>query len=328
VFYIHPTEKWVDNVVQLMNEHQLSPDHARFMIAFFSSLDREYVEYFKSNKDQISSYSGKNFHIFTPLIYEGNTIPDDDWRHMRREFKSIGIPLESDPTFLFFSLEGGGIPRGNGGWRTYEYHPEFLAGFASAMFGEFPTKLKRAIDACIDINHPYRLAQQLTEIFRTQNLIHHHRYPQLSETISKRLPRSTVFVSHSSKDKAFVRRLVQNLAEDPSLRFWIDENEIQAGADVQRVITQSLRPTDTDWLLLVISEHSTESSWVSFEVSQFIGFGNGKNIIPVVLTKESRFPEPIDNLIRRLQYVDFSDETRWEHGVEQVKQVLRGHQGR
>lgn len=247
---------------------------------------------------------------------------------MRREFKGMGIPLHSDPTFLFFSLEGGGIPRGNGGWSTYQYRPAFFAGFACDSFREFPTKLKRAIDACIEIDHPYGLAQRLTEIFRTQNLIHHDIYAQLSDTISRRLPRATVFVSHSSKDKAFVRRLVQELGKDPSLRLWIDENEIHAGADVQRVITQSLRPTDTDWLLLVISEHSTESSWVKFEVSQFIGFASGNNIIPVVLTKECRFPEPIDNLIRRLRYVDFSDETKWKDGIDDIKRTLHAQADR
>jgi hypothetical protein len=75
VWYIHPTEKWIEEVVRLMNEQQLKPEHSRFMIAFFSSLDNEYVDYFKNNKDRISSFSSKNFHIFTPLIYEGNIIP-------------------------------------------------------------------------------------------------------------------------------------------------------------------------------------------------------------------------------------------------------------
>ncbi len=323
MFYIHPTEQWIDEVVRLMNENQLKPDSSRFMIAFFSSLDNEYLDYFKSNKERISSYSGKNFHIFTPLIYEGSTIPDGDWRHFRREFQSMGIPLQSDPTFVFFNLEGGGIPKGDG-WKTYHYYPAFFAGFACSSFGDFPTKLKRAIDACIDIKHTHLLSQRLSEIFLTENLIWHDiHHSQLRDTISRRLPKSTVFISHSSKDKPFVRRLVHELSTDNSLRVWIDENEIHAGDDIQRAITQSLRPTDTDWLLLVISEHSTESSWVNFEVSQFMGFADGKNIIPVVLAKGRHFPEPIDNLIRRLRYVDFSDETKWDDGVRDLKRVLQ-----
>lgn len=323
MFYIHPTEKWIDAVVRTMNENQLKPDSSRFMIAFFSSLDNEYVDYFKGNRNQISSYSGKNFHIFTPLIYEGNTIPDDDWRSMRSEFKSMGIPLQSDPTFVFFSLEGGGVPKVDG-WKSYHYRPTFFAGFACDSFAAFPTKLKKAIDSCIEIKHMHALARKLSEIFLSENLIPHDIHnAQLSETISSKLPKSTVFVSHSSKDKNFVRRLVHELSTDNSVRFWIDEKEIRAGDDIQHTITHSLRAADTDYLLLVISEHSTESNWVHFEVSQFMGFADGKNIIPLVLAKGHRFPEPIDNLVRRMRYVDFSEETKWDDGIKDLKNVLR-----
>ena len=73
----------------------------------------------------------------------------------------------------------------------------------------------------------------------------------------------------------------------------------------------------------MISKHLTESSWVNFEVSQFMGFAGGKNIIPVVLAKEERFPEPIDNLIRRLKYVDFSDEAKWHEGISELRNALQ-----
>lgn len=321
MFYIHPTEKWIDEVIRVMNEHQLKPDTSRFMIAFFSSLDNEFVDYFKNNKERISSYSGENFHIFTPLIYEGNIIPDDEWRYMRREFASMGIPIQSDPTFVFFCLEGGGI-RSETRWKTFTYHPRFFAGFAIGSFADFPTKLKKVIDACIDVKHTHVLEQTLTEIFLSRNLVMHGHYPQIEDTISRRLPKSTVFISHSNKDKKFVRWLVHRLSTDDSLRFWIDENEIQAGDDIQQAITSNLRAADTDYLLLVVSEHSTESSWVNFEVSQFMGFAGGKNIIPIVLNKGQHFPPPIDNLVRRLRYVDFSEESLWEDGIQDLKKVL------
>ncbi|GJQ24793.1 hypothetical protein BIY37_06995 [Candidatus Brocadia sapporoensis] len=321
MWYIHPTEKWIEEVVRLMNEQQLKPENSRFMIAFFSSLDNEYVDYFKNNKDRISSFSGKNFHIFTPLIYEGNIIPDEDWRYMRNEFKTMGIPLKNDPTFIFFSLEGGGVPK-PGGWSTYHYYPEFFAGFACSTFDRFPHKLKEAINACIEVKRTHHLAQKLSETFLSENLIWHDRVNhQFKETITRQLPKSTVFISHSSKDKAFVKKLIHELSSD--IRFWIDENEILAGADIQQTITNSLRSCDTDYLLLVISRHSTESSWVNFEVSQFMGFADGKNIIPVVLTKEESFPEPIDNLIRRLKYIDFSDESKWSEGIGELRKALQ-----
>lgn len=159
-------------------------------------------------------------------------------------------------------------------------------------------------------------------LFLSENLIWHDRVNhQFKETITRQLPKSTVFISHSSKDKAFVKKLIHELSSD--IRFWIDENEILAGADIQQTITNSLRSCDTDYLLLVISRHSTESSWVNFEVSQFMGFADGKNIIPVVLTKEESFPEPIDNLIRRLKYIDFSDESKWSEGIGELRKALQ-----
>jgi hypothetical protein len=322
VFYIHPTEKWIDEVVRLMMEKQLKPDSSRFMIAFFSSLDTQYINYFKRNRAAISSFSGKNFHIFTPVIYEGNTIPDDDWRHMRDEFKAMGIPIESDPTFLFFSLEGGGCPK-PGGWASFNYHPDFFACFASRWFKGFPTKLKHAIEACIDIDHPHFLAQKLSEIFTSENLVRHHLAPELERMIERKLPKSTVFISHSSKDKDFVQKLVHNLATDDSIRFWIDADEIHIGNDIQKTITHMLRASDTDYLLLVVSKHSTGSSWVNFELSQFIGFAEGKNIIPLLLDKGEHFPEPLDNVIRRLRYVDFSDGANWGDSISMLKTVLR-----
>ena len=92
MFHIQqPTEQWIDEVVNVINENQLKPEESKFMMAFFSSMDSEFVEYFQNNKTQISSFSGHNFHIFTPLIYEDRVIPDEEWRKMRNEFKSFSI---------------------------------------------------------------------------------------------------------------------------------------------------------------------------------------------------------------------------------------------
>lgn len=105
MFHIQqPTEQWIDEVVNVINENQLKPEESKFMMAFFSSMDSEFVEYFQNNKTQISSFSGHNFHIFTPLIYEDRVIPDEEWRKMRNEFKSFGIPIGTEPTFIFFNI--------------------------------------------------------------------------------------------------------------------------------------------------------------------------------------------------------------------------------
>lgn len=317
MFYIHPTEKWIEDVVQRMNERQLKPEQSRFMIAFFSSLDNEFVEYFKSNKDRISSYSGQNFHLFTPLIYDGNVIPDDEWRYMRNEFKNLGIPVDSDPTFIFFDLEGGGVPKSNG-WKTFSYHPRFFAGFTCNSFHNFPNKLKLVIDCCIETKHSYDLPSKLSEIFQSRSILRDGQVNhQFSQTIANKLPKSKLFISHSSIDKPFIRRLEAELSKDNELNFWLDEREILVGDDIQQTITKNL--SDSDYLLLIISDNSTKSNWVNFEVSQFMGFADGKNIIPIILNKSTTFPEPIDNLLRRIKYLDFSDDTKWDKNIQELK---------
>lgn len=315
MWYLVATEKWIVEVVRLMNERQLKPESSRFMVAFFSSMDNEFVRYFKDNKDKISSFSGRNFHIFTPLIYESDTIPDEQWREMRSQFKHSGIPLTTDPTFVFFSLEGYTSASSHG------YYPEFFAGFACSSFDNFPNKLKNAIDVCVETKHTHLLAEKLTEIFASENILWHEHGGELSDVISRRLPKSTLFISHSSFDKPFVRKLVDELSNDNSIKVWIDEKEILAGEDIQQTITNTLHH-ESDFFLLVISENSTKSSWVQFEVSQFMGFAEGRNIIPVVISKGHNFPKPIDSLITRLKYLDFTDEARWQSNIQELKRVI------
>ncbi|MDR6195694.1 hypothetical protein QE357_002746 [Siphonobacter sp. BAB-5404] len=95
-----------------------------------------------------------------------------------------------------------------------------------------------------------------------------------------------------------------------------------AGDDIQKSISKSL--SKSDYLLLIISDNSTKSSWVNFEVSQFMGFADGKNIIPIVVSKGQKFSEPIDNLIRRLKYLDFSDNNNWDKNILAIKRALTG----
>ncbi|MGO8716687.1 MAG: toll/interleukin-1 receptor domain-containing protein [Smithella sp.] len=312
MWHIHPTEKWIDEVIRLMNDNQLKPEDSKFMIAFFSSMDNEFVDYFKDNKKRISSFSGRNFHIFTPLIYDDNVISDEAWRYMRSEFKALGIPLKTDPTFVFFNLDK---------WRHDDYEPYFFAGFACSSFKDFPNKLKNAIECSIEEKETRSLARKLSEIFLSENIIPHDQVDyQFKQTITRNIPKSTLFISHSSADKPFARKLIAELSKDNSLKFWIDEKELSAGDDIQKSITSSLH--ESDYLLIVISEKSTKSNWVNFEISQFMSIAGGKNIIPLVIGKGHSFPEPIDNLIRRLKYLDFSDEIKWQENIRELKQLF------
>ena len=312
MWYLQSTIKWLEEIVRRINEKQLKPEESKFMIAFFSSLDQKFVTYFQKNKDQISSYSGQNFHIFTPLIFENNIIPDNDWRMIKKEFNSKGIPIDNDPTFIFFKIkqinEGG-------------YEPTFFAGFECNNFNNFPTKLRNVIDTSIDTENISLLQQNLTEIFLNKNIIPVDKVDRsLKQSFTESLPKFKIFISHSSKDKQFVKKLIYELSDKIDTKFWIDEKDIFVGDDIQKSITDNLK--QSDYLFLIISDDSINSSWVNFEVSQFMGFSNGNNIIPIVISKEKKFSDPIDNLIRRLKYLDFSDDKNWKKNIDEIMSKL------
>lgn len=313
MWHIHPTEKWIEEVIKVMNERQLKPESSKFIISFFSSMDNDFVDYFKNNKNQISSFSGRNVHIFTPLIYENNVIPDEHWRYMRNEFTSMGIPIKTDPTFVFFNLDNR---------YSEEYEPSFFAGFTCSSFNNFPSKIKNAIELCTEYNETRILTQKLSEIFLTENIISFDNVDrQFKQTITRKIPQSTLFISHSSLDKPFVKELVNELTQDDSINFWIDEKDILPGDDIQKSITRGLHRSD--YLFIIISENATKSNWVNFEVSQFIGIAGEKNIIPIVISKGHNFPEPIDNLIRRLKYLDFTDKSKWDQNIIELKRAIK-----
>jgi len=73
-----------------------------------------------------------------------------------------------------------------------------------------------------------------------------------------------VFVSHSSEDKAFVRRLVSDL-ESRGIPVWYDEFDLRVGDSLGQRIGQGIE--ESGWLLVVLSEHSVQSPWVQKELN-------------------------------------------------------------
>ncbi len=72
------------------------------------------------------------------------------------------------------------------------------------------------------------------------------------------------FISHSSRDKPFVRRLASDLFAN-GVRVWLDEQQILVGDSVPEKIAQGL--ASSDFFLLVVTESSSSSPWVKKELS-------------------------------------------------------------
>ncbi|MGA2862954.1 MAG: toll/interleukin-1 receptor domain-containing protein [Verrucomicrobiota bacterium] len=71
------------------------------------------------------------------------------------------------------------------------------------------------------------------------------------------------FISHSTKDDAFVQRLYADL-QSKGVRCWYAPDDLKIGEKFRLKIDEAIRIYDR--LLIVLSEHSVESNWVEKEV--------------------------------------------------------------
>jgi TIR domain-containing protein/pentapeptide repeat protein len=71
------------------------------------------------------------------------------------------------------------------------------------------------------------------------------------------------FISHSSKDALFVKRLHADL-QDKGVRCWYAPEDLKIGTKFRNEIDEAIRTHEK--LLLVLSENSVESDWVEKEV--------------------------------------------------------------
>jgi len=74
----------------------------------------------------------------------------------------------------------------------------------------------------------------------------------------------SVFVSHSSRDKRFVRSLKKYL-EEHGVRVWLDEANLFPGEALFDRLSESILRTDL--LIAVLSNHSIRSNWVKKELA-------------------------------------------------------------
>jgi hypothetical protein len=110
------------------------------------------------------------------------------------------------------------------------------------------------------------------------------------------------FISHSSKDKPFVRQLAADLVAS-GIQVWLDEQRIAVGDSIPESIAQGV--AESDFFLLVISADSINSEWVKKELNQALVHEIEKRrvrVMPVLLSKVER---PLT--IRDKKYADFTE---------------------
>jgi glycosyltransferase involved in cell wall biosynthesis/tetratricopeptide (TPR) repeat protein len=131
--------------------------------------------------------------------------------------------------------------------------------------------------------------------------------------------KARVFVSHSSQDKAFVRKLVDELNRH-DLKVWFDEREIKVGDSIVEGISRGLR--DSEYLMVVLSKSSVSSRWVREELNTTLTdqlSGKGGVVLPVLI-EDCEIPP----LLKGRLYADFRGD--FDTAVDKLLDVL-GQEG-
>jgi hypothetical protein len=112
-----------------------------------------------------------------------------------------------------------------------------------------------------------------------------------------------VFISHSSRDKKFVRSLKDGLIEN-NIDIWFDEDQLDLGDSLLNKLGTALNTSSH--LVIILSPSSIESDWVKFELKKALEnqrTGLMQKIIPVKF-RECDVPEELADVL----YADLSNE--------------------
>ena len=96
---------------------------------------------------------------------------------------------------------------------------------------------------------------------------------------------SSVFLSHNSKDKPFVRKLAERLTSD-GVVVWLDEAELNIGDSLIEKISDGIQKME--YVAAIISTNSIESSWVQKEISLAMSkeiAGRRVTVLPILIEK-------------------------------------------
>jgi hypothetical protein len=124
------------------------------------------------------------------------------------------------------------------------------------------------------------------------------------------------FISHSARDKPFVRRLAADLVAS-GIKVWLDEQNMLVGDSIPEKIAQGL--AESDFFLLVVSENSVKSEWVRRELNSAIVHEIERRKVKVLPIRidAAQMPDTIKDKL----YADFS--RSYDEGLDNLVRSIK-----
>lgn len=126
-----------------------------------------------------------------------------------------------------------------------------------------------------------------------------------------------VFLSHSSKDKPFIRQLATDLKKN-GVGVWLDEQNIAVGDSIVERVGQGL--AESDYFVLAMSNNSMNSPWVKKELNQALVSEIEQRDVKILPVKISECEIPV--LIKDKKYADFS--SQYQAGLNDLLSSIKG----
>lgn len=130
-------------------------------------------------------------------------------------------------------------------------------------------------------------------------------------------PRRGVFLSHSSKDRAFVVRLAR-IFKDHQVRYWYSATHIVGATQWHDEIGRAL--VRCDWFLVVLTPASVQSQWVKRELLFALSEERYNEKIIPLLSRPCEYSR-LSWALPEFQLVDFSG--GFDAGCRQLLRIWR-----
>jgi len=183
-------------------------------------------------------------------------------------------------------------------------------------------KLPRFVRTCYDLDQFWNFIKYKYKTYRERREYIWQEFKPILEFLEgENIEFSkSIFLSHSSKDKFFVRNLAEHLTNN-GIKVWLDEAELNIGDSLTEKIAEAIETTD--YVGVVLSHNSINSEWVQKELQIALQKEiKGRNVVvlPILIEKVE-----IPAFLRDKWYADFTNPENFDNELAKLLRTLGGH---